>query len=108
MFGADTRISRGYTILHRDITKIHKLTDETYILTSGMYADALNLWKKLDQHIELYKLNNGKTLSSKSIASLLSRILYEKRFFPFYTFNIIVGNIDGRATSWGYDAIGSY
>lgn len=62
-----------------------------------MYADALNLWKKLDEAIELYKLNYGKNLSSKSIANLLSRTLYEKRFFPFYTFNIIVGMENGKA-----------
>lgn len=56
-----------------------------------MYADSLNLWKKLDYEIELYQLNNQKTLSSKQIAMMVSRILYEKRFFPFYTFNIVVG-----------------
>lgn len=48
IFGADKRVSRGYSILHRNISKIHKLTDETYILSAGMYADTINLWKKLD------------------------------------------------------------
>ena len=39
---------------------------------------------------------------------MLSRVLYEKRFFPFYTFNIIVGNDNGVPKIWGYDAVGSY
>lgn len=108
IFAADTRLTRGYGILHRNQTKIHKLTDETYILSAGMYADALNLWKKLDQQIELFELNHGYTPSTKAIASLLSRTLYEKRFFPFYTFNLIVGNIEGKPTVWNYDAIGSF
>lgn len=73
-----------------------------------MYADALNLWKKLDQKIELYELNNGSKLTSSEIASLLSRTLYEKRFFPFYTFNILIGNVNGEGVVWSYDAIGSY
>ncbi len=73
-----------------------------------MHADAQNLWKKLDQRIELYELNHGKIPTSSAIANLLSRILYEKRFFPFYTFNVVVGNVDGKATIWDFDAIGSY
>lgn len=73
-----------------------------------MYADTLNLWKKLDEEIELYQLTHGKKLSSKSIANMLSRTLYAKRFFPFYTFNIIVGMEDGKAQTWGYDAVGSF
>ena len=108
IFAADTRLSRRYSILHRNVSKIHKLTDETYILSAGMYADAINLWKKLDQQIELFELNHGYTPSSNAIASLLSRTLYEKRFFPFYTFNLVVGNIDGKPTVWNYDAIGSF
>ena len=39
---------------------------------------------------------------------MLSRILYEKRFFPFYTFNILIGNVDNESVIWSYDAIGSY
>ena len=73
-----------------------------------MYADMLNLRKKLDQKIELYILNHQKVPPSKSIARMLGRVLYEKRFFPFYTFNIIVGNENGKAKVWGYDAVGSY
>ncbi len=108
IFGADKRMSRGYMILHRNMSKIHKLTDETYILSAGMNADAKNLWKKLDQKIELYQLNHGCIPSSRAVAQLLSRTLYEKRFFPFYTFNLIVGNENGESKIWTYDAIGSY
>lgn len=96
-------------ILDRNTFKIHQLGPKTYILTSGMYADMCNLWKKLDTHISLYKLNNGRDLSSTAISNLLSRMLYEKRFFPFYTFNLVVGFDDkGKPKIWGYDAVGSY
>jgi 20S proteasome subunit beta 6 len=91
VFAADTRLSRGYSILHRNTTKIHKLTEDTYILTAGMYADTINLWQLLDREIEQFRMTHGKTMQSKSIACFLSRVLYNKRFFPFYTFNIVVG-----------------
>lgn len=101
-------MSRGYSILHRDITKVHQLTPDTFILTAGMYADTINLWQILDEEIQLYQMDHGKVLSSKGIATFLSRLLYNKRFFPFYTFNIIVGKEDNKMYVWHYDAVGSY
>lgn len=109
VIAADTRLSRGFSILKRDGTKIHKLNDSTYILSAGAYADVINLWKILDQRIELFELNHGEKMSSSAVASMLSRLLYERRFFPYYTFNIVVGfNEQGEALLWNYDAVGNY
>ena len=96
-------------ILHRNITKIHKLNENTYILSSGMFADYQNFWKMLDSRLSWYRMNHGTELSSTAIASLVSRMLYEKRFFPCYAFNLVTGyDDDGNAAIWKYDAVGSY
>ena len=109
VLAADTRISRGYSILKRDATKIHRLTESTYILSSGMYADYTNLWKLLDERIKLYQLNLEKTPTTEAIAAMLAKILYEKRFFPFYAFNILAGlSSEGEYILYSYDAVGSY
>lgn len=44
-----------------------------------------------------------------SIARMLSTILYSKRFFPYYVYNIL-GGIDeqGRGAVFSYDPVGSY
>lgn len=96
-------------ILDRNITKTHKLNANTYILSSGMFADYQNFWRLLDNRLDWYRMNHGAELSSNAIASLVSRMLYEKRFFPCYAFNLVVGFDDeGKPTIWNYDAIGSY
>ena len=104
-----SRLNRDFMILNRNNVKMHKLTDKTYILSAGMFADYQNLWKVLDTRLSWYKMNHGTDLSSTSVASLVSRILYEKRFFPFYAFNLVAGfDEDDKPTVWKYDAIGSY
>ena len=96
-------------ILHRDITKIHRLNQSTFILSAGMFADYNHFWKMLDSRLSWYRMNHGTELSSTATASLVSRMLYEKRFFPCYAFNLVGGfDDDGKAVIWNYDAVGSY
>lgn len=110
ILAGDTRISRSYSILKRDATKIHKLTEDTYILSAGMYADYTNLWKIMDERIKLYQLNLEKIPTTSAISAMLSKILYEKRFFPFYAFNIVAGynKVTREYDLYSYDAVGSY
>jgi len=86
----DTRLSNGYSIVSRDTTKIVKLTNDCVIATSGMYADFNALTKLMHAKLKMYEFNIGRQASLKSVAQLLSTTLYGKRFFPYYTFNIML------------------
>jgi 20S proteasome subunit beta 6 len=79
------------------------------ILTSGMLADQLTLHKVLLMKIKLYEADMHKTPSIEAIAQMLSTTLYYKRFFPYYTFNLLAGvDSEGKGAVYGYDAIGSF
>eukprot|EP01133_Synstelium_polycarpum_P010250 gene10250-11952_t len=106
----DTRMSDGgYGIQTRKYTKIFKLTDKCVIATSGMQADTIALRKVLDISLRKYEKEHGKPMSTPAISQFLSNTLYHKRFFPYYTFNLVAGIDDeGVGCVWTYDAVGSH
>ena len=105
----DTRCSLGYTILSRDLSKITQLTDKCVIATSGMRADMIALHKTMKTRVKLYKAKFHKTPDIPAIAQMLGNTLYGRRFFPYYTFNLLCGvDAEGKGAIYGYDAIGSY
>merc|ERR1712187_1051155 len=56
-----------------------------------------------------YEHKNGRSPSITAIAQLLSTMLYGKRFFPYYTFNVLAGVDEaGKGACYHYDAIGNF
>ena len=109
MCAADTRVSKGYTILSRNHSKTTQLTPSCMLTSAGMVADVEALHKQLQIKIRQYKISQKKEPSVESIAQLLGNTLYGRRFMPFYAFNLLCGlKKDGKGVVYGYDAIGSY
>lgn len=106
---ASTRMSSGYDILTRDSSKLLQLSDKVIIASAGMQADTKTLHKHLQARHVMYVHNHNKPMSITAAAQLLSNTLYHKRFFPYYTFNLVAGLDDqGVGAVFSYDAIGSY
>ncbi len=106
---ADDRVSKGYSICTRSGSKVTQLTSKCVIGTSGQLADQLALHKLLKIRVGMYEHQHGREPSTEAVAQMLSVTLYGRRFFPFYTFNLLTGlDEHGKGAVYGYDAIGSY
>jgi 20S proteasome subunit beta 6 len=74
-----------------------------------MQSDASTLHKTMKARLVTYEHQHGKPMSTEAIGQMLSGMLYGRRFFPYYTFNLVAGlDSEGRGIVYGYDAIGSY
>uniref|UniRef100_A0A8R1EGV8 Proteasome subunit beta n=1 Tax=Caenorhabditis japonica TaxID=281687 RepID=A0A8R1EGV8_CAEJA len=105
---SDTRMTANdINILTRDAEKIQVLNDSIILTTSGFYGDVLQLTKVLQSRLHKYRFDYRADMSVDLCAELLSRNLYYRRFFPYYTGAILAG-IDehGKGAVFSYDPIG--
>ncbi|ELT91509.1 hypothetical protein CAPTEDRAFT_172055 [Capitella teleta] len=106
---SDTRLSEGFSIHSRNAPKTYKLTDKTVLASAGFHGDVLTEIKVLEARLKMYEHEHGKKMSSQAIAAMLATILYHKRFFPYYVYNIIGGlDEEGKGCVYSYDPVGSY
>jgi 20S proteasome subunit beta 6 len=109
IIAADRRVSSGYQIQTRQCPKISQLTKSTVLASCGMQSDRHALHSILKARMQVYELNNEKEMSLHAISQMLSRTLYYRRFFPYYTFNLLAGvSPKGEGFVYSYDAIGSF
>merc|ERR1712061_4982 len=74
-----------------------------------MKSDAITLHRHLKARMVMYQHQHRRQPNIEAIAQLLSTMLYGKRFFPYYTFNVLAGVDDqGKGAIYHYDAIGSF
>uniref|UniRef100_A0A2K6FEN5 Proteasome subunit beta type-1 n=1 Tax=Propithecus coquereli TaxID=379532 RepID=A0A2K6FEN5_PROCO len=87
----------------------HTQTDKTVIGCSGFHGDCLTLTKIIEARLKMYKHSNNKAMTTGAIAAMLSTILYSRRFFPYYVYNIIGGlDEEGKGAVYSFDPVGSY
>ncbi|KZT59350.1 N-terminal nucleophile aminohydrolase [Calocera cornea HHB12733] len=109
VIAGDTRQTEGYSIQTRYAPKVFKLTDRAVLAVNGFQADCSEFVKRVMQRIEWYRHAHSKQMPLKAIARMIQTMLYGKRFFPYYTYNILGGiEEDGTGAVYSFDPVGSY
>ena len=93
VLASDTRATAAYLVMSKRARKVFKIQDRIGAAISGVSGDVQNLVSVLQAESNLYRLQEGRDMSSKSMAQLASNILHSKRASP-YIVSAIIGGVD--------------
>ncbi|MFA6489425.1 MAG: archaeal proteasome endopeptidase complex subunit beta [Candidatus Micrarchaeia archaeon] len=106
VMASDRRATMGFFIANKDIQKVYQIDDNISMTIAGGVGDAQALIRMMQAETSLYKFKHGRMISVKAAASLLSNLLHNYRFYPFYV-QLIIGGYDGeKAEIYSLDAMG--
>ena len=91
---SDTRFGVQAQTLAMDKPKMYKINDKCFLGLAGLATDNQTLVEKLRFRVNLYKLREERDIRPSVFANLVSSVLYEKRFGPYFVEPVIVG-LDG-------------
>jgi len=87
----DTRFGIRQQTVATDMPKVFRMTDKCFVGLTGLTTDVQTLKEKLQYRINLYQLKEEREMKPTVVANLLSTLLYEKRFGPYFTEPVIAG-----------------
>jgi len=88
---SDSRLGIQQQTLATDFQKIFKIHDRLYIGLSGLASDVQTLHERFVFRHKLYKLREERDMKPSTFANLVSSMLYEKRFGPYFAEPVIAG-----------------
>jgi proteasome beta subunit len=107
VLASEKRLTFGRGIQSKSVKKVFRITDQIGVAFAGLVSDFQVLRDTIGAYINLYILDNKKTISVNAAAKQTSSILYSMRMFPLFT-NTIIGGIDESGPKiLALDAIGS-
>ena len=91
-----------------NFAKVHKLHDRLFVGLSGLATDLITLEQLLKFKLNMYKLREDRDIKVETFSALLTHILYEKRFGPYFCEPIVAGlKDDGSPFISGMDLLGA-
>ncbi len=93
VIASETRATMGTLIAHKQTKKLYKIDDHLALATAGLVGDLQILARYLNAEANLYRLKRDVKMPVKSAATLMSNILNQRKFFPYYV-QLILGGFD--------------
>jgi len=104
---ADKRLGQNAATLCNNFSRLFLLTPRIVLSLSCFVPDCQMVYKELIEHTNMFRLNEGREIEPQEMCSLLSYVLYNKRFSPYYIEPIIAGfDSSGKGHIYTMDCIG--
>lgn len=89
--GADRRFGVQMQTISTNYLKIYQLSPHLYLTCAGLITDCQTVFELARFRKNMYELQEQRKIKPKVFAAMLSHMLYEKHFSPFYVEPIVAG-----------------
>ena len=107
VLGSEKRIHFGGRILSKAGKKVFLINENVAAACAGLVSDFQVLTATLKAYVKLFSLEHERQISIRSLAKLMSGILYSRRIFPYFTDTILGGFDENGPQLIVLDLIGS-
>jgi len=91
-----------------DYPKAFQITPRCYVGLPGLGTDTLTVLNKIKFQAKMYRLVEHREMKPSVCANMISNMLYEKRFGPFFVEPVVAGlQPDGKPFICAMDLIGA-
>lgn len=81
---------RGHTVA-MDFEKIFEMGPNLYVGLPGLATDTITVSQRLKFRLNMYELRENRRIKPQTFASVVSNLLYERRFGPYFVEPVIAG-----------------
>ena len=106
VIATEKRATMGTLIAHKDTKKLYKIDRHLALATAGLVGDIQVLARYLNAEANLYRLKRDVKMPVKSAATLMSNIMNQRKFAPYFVQLIIGGFDDTGGYVYSLDAAG--
>ena len=106
VLASDSKGTAYYHVISKRVQKVFKLEDKIGAAVAGSTGDVQSLIGLLRAEVSLYRLKEGRPISTKSLAQMSSNLLHGRRNFPYIAEGIISGIDNGGPLLYFFDPVG--
>jgi proteasome beta subunit len=106
VLASEMRATMGYLIASKKAKKIYQIAERIGMTTAGGVGDAQQIARLMTVECSLYKIRRGRSMTVGAVATLLSNILNQNRYYPYYVQLLVGGMDENGARLFSVDAMG--
>lgn len=107
VLAAEKRVSWGRMVMSRHGKKVFQITPRMGLAFAGLVSDMQALTREVTAYANLYNLEHNREITVRSMAKLISNMLFQRRMMPLLM-ETVVGGVDGDGpVLFSMDPVGS-
>jgi proteasome beta subunit len=106
VLATEKRAPMGYMIASKKAKKVYQIADRIGMTIAGGVGDAQQVARVMTVECSLYNIRRGRAMSVAAASTLLSNILNNNRYYPYYVQLLVGGYDDSGPGLYSVDAMG--